>query len=69
MLLDGLRHRAKNNANLRQLFLIGRGDGNTVEHGIDGDPGQSFLLPQGNAQFFIGGKQFRIDFIETFGAE
>ena len=73
MLPDRLRDRHEDYAGFLQLFLKGGRDGDRIEHGIDGDPAlgfgpdhafEHFHLAQGNAEFFIGLQDFRIDLIQ-----
>jgi hypothetical protein len=45
-----LGDRAEDDAHLLQLLLEGGGDRDAVEHGVDGDAGQHFLLAQRDAE-------------------
>ena len=68
MLAQGFRDRTEDNTSFRQLLLEGRHHGHAVEHGIDRHPraldaGQHFLFLQRDAEFFVGTKQFRVDFV------
>ena len=68
MILHGFGKRTKDNACFGQCFLKGGGNRDAVKDRIDSHTGEHFLLFEGNAEFFIGGEQFGIDFVQTFGA-
>src|SRR5262245_16057125 len=74
MAADGLRHRAKDDARLRQLFLEGGDDGDAVEHGVDGHaravlhPRQDLALLERDAELLVRAQELRIDFGEALGA-
>ena len=65
MVLDCLGNGAEDHARFPQLLFEGGEYGGGVEHHIHGNAGEHFLLVQGNAQFFIGGQQFRVHLVQT----
>ena len=64
MLPHRLAHRAEDDAELRQLVFEGGGDGDAVEHRIDGHPGERLALAQRDPQLFISTQQLRIDLVQ-----
>ncbi len=72
MIAHGLGNRAEDHAFLLQPVLEGGGDGDTVEHSIDGDvmraldTGKDFLLLQRDTEFLVDFQKFRIDLVEAF---
>ena len=68
MILDRLGNGAEDHPGFPQLLFEGGKHGGRVEHHIHGDAGKHFLLMQGDAQFFIGGQQFRVHFVQAFRA-
>ena len=67
VLLDGLAHRAENDAELGQLVLEGGGHGHAVHDEVHRHSGQALLLLHGDAELVHGGPEFGIDLIK--GAE
>jgi hypothetical protein len=55
-------------ADFGEFSLIGCGDGDAVEHGVDGDTGEGGAFVQRNTEFFVGFQKLGIDIIERFGA-
>ena len=68
ILLHRFRYGAEQHTRFRQFFAESGRYGDRVKHNINGHAGKRLLLVEGNAQFFIGRQQLRVDFIETFGA-
>ena len=58
----------ENHAQLGELALKRRRHRNTVEHSIDGDAREPFLLHQRNTELRIGLEQLGIDFCQTLGS-
>ena len=65
VLLQSFREGAEDDAVLSQLLAEGGGDGDAVENGVDGHARQSFLLFQGNAEFFVGAEEFGVNLVEA----
>ena len=66
--LDRFRHRAEDHPGCCELVLEGRGDRDAVEYCVNSHASESFLLIERNTQFLVGLQQFRIHFIQAFGA-
>ena len=65
VVLDCLRHGAKNDAVLGELLLERSGDGHAVENGVHGHTGQSLLLFQGDAQLLVGLENLRVHLVQA----
>ena len=63
MLLHGLAHAAKNDAELREFVLEGRGHTDAVHHKVHRHPAEALLLLERNAQLLHRLAQFRIHLI------
>ena len=67
-----LGERTEDHARLGELGLEGGGDGDRVEHRVDGDPpldaGEDLLLDQRNAELGVGAQQLGIDLVERLRA-
>ena len=65
MVLDGFGERAEDDAVLLELGLEGRGDRDAVEDGVYGDPIESLLLEQRDAELVVGLAQLGIELVEA----
>ena len=65
MVFDRFAEGAEDNTVLRQLFLVGGGDRNTVEHSVHRHIAQPFLFTERNSQLVEGFKQLGINLIQA----
>src|SRR5439155_5834570 len=65
MLEDRLGERAEDDAEFRELVLERRRDRDAVQHGVDRDAGQAFLLLERDAEFRVQGPDLGIDILEA----
>src|SRR5207253_643442 len=66
VLAHRLAHRAKDDAELRELFLERRRHRDAVEHRVDGNAGERLALTQRDAELLVSAKQLGIDLVERF---
>ncbi len=64
MILHRLGERTEDDADLQQLGLERRCDGDGVEHRVDGDAAEALLFVERDAELLERRPQLRIDFIE-----
>src|SRR5438552_1538924 len=64
MLEDRLGEGAEDDAEFRELVLERRRDRDAVQHGVDRDAGQTFLLLERDAEFRVQGPDLGIDVLE-----
>src|SRR5213595_2041510 len=65
MLEDRLGEGAEDDAEFRELVLERRRDRDAVQHGVDRDAGQTFLLLERDAEFRVQGPDLGIDILEA----
>jgi len=44
---------------------VGRSNGDAVEYGVYGDPGELFAFVEGDSEFLEGAQEFRIHFVHA----
>ena len=68
VVLDGFAHGAEDDAGFLQHILVGGGDGDTVQHGVNRHAGHPFLLVQGDAELVESLHQLRVHLVQALGA-